>query len=90
MVISDRDSVVRQLRRSLLALAGVILVGTIGYFLLGFSPLDSVYQTITTVTTIGFQEVQPFGTAEKVFTILFVLVGVGVVLYTLTRRCSAC
>ncbi len=84
MATSDRDAVARQLRRSLLALVGVILVGTVGYFLLGFSPLDSVYQTITTVTTIGFREVQPFGTAEKVFTILFVLVGVGVVLYTLS------
>ena len=62
----------------------MILVGTVGYFLLGFSPLDAVYQTVTTVTTIGFREVQPFGTAEKVFTILFVLVGVGVVLYTLS------
>jgi voltage-gated potassium channel len=81
---SDRDAISRQLRRSLLALACVILVGTVGYFLLGFSPLDAVYQTITTVTTIGFREVQPFGTAEKMFTILFVLVGVGVVLYTLS------
>jgi voltage-gated potassium channel len=81
---SDHDAVSRQLRRSLLALVCVILVGTVGYFLLGFSPLDAVYQTITTVTTIGFREVQPFGTAEKMFTILFVLVGVGVVLYTLS------
>ncbi|HYO19266.1 MAG TPA: TrkA family potassium uptake protein [Dermatophilaceae bacterium] len=84
MATSDRDVVVRRLRRSLLALSAVILVGTVGYFLLGFSPLDAVYQTVTTVTTIGFREVQPFGTAEKVFTILFVLVGVGVVLYTLS------
>ena len=84
MATSDRDAVARQLRRSLLALTAVILVGTVGYFLLGFSPLDAVYQTVTTVTTIGFREVQPFGTAEKVFTILFVLVGVGVVLYTLS------
>jgi voltage-gated potassium channel len=81
---SDQTAVLEQLRRSLLALLGVIVVGTVGYLLLGFSPLDAVYQTVTTVTTIGFREVQPFGTAEKVFTILFVLVGVGVVLYTLS------
>jgi voltage-gated potassium channel len=33
---------------------------------------------------VGFQEVVPFGTAEKIFTIVLVLIGVGVVLYTLT------
>ncbi len=84
MAGSERDAVSRRLRRSLLALAAVILVGTLGYGLLGFSLLDAAYQTVTTVTTIGFREVQPFGTAEKVFTMVFVLVGVGVVLYTLT------
>jgi voltage-gated potassium channel len=73
----------RQLRRSLLALAGVIVIGTTGYYILGFSLLNSVYQTVTTVTTVGFREVEPFGTAEKLFTVAFVLVGVGVVLYTL-------
>jgi voltage-gated potassium channel len=80
----EQDHVARQLSRSLLALAAVILVGTVGYFLLGFSPWDAIYQTVATVTTIGFREVQPFGDAEKVITILFVLVGVGVVLYTLS------
>jgi voltage-gated potassium channel len=84
VALSDREVAARKLRRSLIALAGVIVIGTIGYFLLGFSPLDAAYQTVTTVTTIGFREVMPFGTSEKVFTMLFVLVGVGVVLYTLT------
>ena len=84
MALSDQEAVSRQLRRSVGALLGVIAVGTIGYLVLGFSPLDALYQTVTTVTTIGFREVIPFGTAEKVFTIFFVLVGVGVVLYTLT------
>jgi voltage-gated potassium channel len=36
------------------------------------------------VTTIGFREVQEFGVAEKVFTIGIALLGVGVVLYTLS------
>jgi voltage-gated potassium channel len=65
-------------------MALVIAVGTVGYLVLGFSPLDAVYQTVTTVTTVGFREVMPFGAAEKIFTMLLVLVGVGVVLYGLT------
>lgn len=75
----------RQLVRSLTAMAAVIAFGVIGYTLLGFPLLDAVYQTATTMTTVGFKEVvEPFGTSEKIFTIIFVFVGVGVVLYTLT------
>lgn len=83
-VAPDRDAVARQLRRSLLALLAVLVAGSGGYWMLGFTPLDAVYQAVTTVTTVGFREVVPFGPAEKAFTIVFVLVGVGVVLYTLT------
>jgi voltage-gated potassium channel len=83
-VTREQQEVNRRLRRSLLALAVVVAAGTVGYMLLGFSPLDAAYQTVTTVTTIGFREVEPFGRAEKLFTMAFVFVGVGVVLYTLT------
>jgi voltage-gated potassium channel len=72
------------LRRSLLAVFAVLVVGTCGYALLGFSLLDAAYQAVTTVTTVGFREVEPFGTPEKLFTIVLILIGVGVVLYSLT------
>lgn len=85
----DTKSITRQLVQSVVALLGVLLVGTVGYIILGFDPLDAAYQTVTTVTTVGFREVvEPFGTAEKVFTMILVLVGVGVVLYTLTALLS--
>lgn len=81
----ERLPVGRQVRRALLGLFSVLAFGVFGYMLLGFSFLDAAYQSATTMTTVGFKEVvEPFGTAEKVFTIFFVLVGVGVVLYTLT------
>lgn len=80
-----RVPLAKQLRRSVGALATVLIVGVVGYMLLGFSLLDALYQAATTMTTVGFKEVvEPFGTAEKVFTIFFVLIGVGVVFYTLT------
>jgi voltage-gated potassium channel len=63
---------------------GVVLtVGTAGYMLLGFRFLDALYQTVTTVTTVGFREVEPLGPAGQVFTILLILVGVGTALYAL-------
>jgi len=45
--------------------------------------LDALYQTVTTVTTVGFREVQPLTSGAKVFTIILILVGVGTALYTL-------
>lgn len=71
-------------RLALAMLGGVVLAGTIGYWLLGFSLLDAIYQTVTTITTVGFREVEVFGTAEKWFTIAVILFGVGTVLYTFT------
>ncbi len=44
--------------------------------------LDAVYQTVTTVATVGFREVRPLDDAGKVFTIILILVGVGTALYT--------
>ena len=69
-----------RLPRIRLALAGfgvVLVVGTLGYLALGFGLLDAIYQTVTTVTTVGFREVEPLSPAGQVFTIVLILVGVG-------------
>jgi voltage-gated potassium channel len=75
---------VRRIRSGLIALGVVLVFGTVGYLLLGFSFLDAVYQTVTTVTTVGFREVKPLTTTGKVFTIVLILVGVGTALYALS------
>jgi len=74
----------RQLRFGLAALVGVLVAGTAGYVAFGFSLLDAVYQTVTTVSTVGFREVQPLSTGGRIFTIVLILVGVGTALYTFT------
>jgi voltage-gated potassium channel len=74
-------------RRFVVALSAVAFVnvmGTVGYLLFGFGLLDAMYQTITTVTTVGFRELQEFGTGEKIFTIILILLGVSTSLYALT------
>ncbi len=50
----------------------------------GFSFLDALYQTITTATTAGFGEINPLGSAGRVFTIVIIILGVIVILYVLT------
>ena len=44
----------RRIQLALLAVLGVVVAGSIGYVVLGFSLLDAVYQTVTTITTVGF------------------------------------
>lgn len=73
----------RRIRIALIAFGLVLVGGTIGYVVLGFGFLDAAYQTVTTVTTVGFREVNEFTAAGKVFTIVLVLIGVGTALYTL-------
>ena len=65
-------------------LAGVTVFGTVGFIVAGFTVLDALYQTITTITTVGFSELVPFGTGLKIFTIVLIVIGVSVVLYTFT------
>jgi voltage-gated potassium channel len=69
-------------RIGLIALALVLAAGTAGYLALGFDFLDSLYQTVTTVTTVGFTSHRPLGAGGKVFTIVLILVGVGTALFT--------
>jgi voltage-gated potassium channel len=71
----------RRLGGALLALGLVILAGTVGYLLLGFAPLDALYQTVTTVSTVGFREVEPLDGVGQVFTITLILAGVGSAFY---------
>ena len=68
---------------ALTALAAVIIVGTTGYVLLGFTVLDAAYQTVTTVSTVGFREIEPLSGAGQVFTMALILLGVGATLYAL-------
>lgn len=71
----------RRIRRALLALIVVIVLGTVGYMALGFTLLEALYQTVTTVTTVGFREVRPLAGVGEWFTIALILVGVGTALY---------
>lgn len=77
----ERVSPVRRIRVGLAGLLLVLLGGTVGYLALGFGPLDAVYQTVMTVTTVGFREIHPLSRAGEVFTIVLILVGVGTALY---------
>ena len=71
-----------RLRYGVVGLVGALVVGTVGFMAFGYSLIDAVFQTVITVSTVGFGEVRPFGSGQKWFTIFLILVGVGVAAYT--------
>src|SRR5215213_11173039 len=69
----------------LLAVLAALAFGTLTFHLLeGWSILDSLYVTAQTVTTVGFGDITPRTALGRVFATLFMIVGVGIVLYALT------
>jgi voltage-gated potassium channel len=74
-----------RIRIVLLAVLAAIALGTLTFHLLeGWSILDSLYVTVQTVTTVGFGDIAPRTALGRAFATLFMIVGVGVVLYALT------
>lgn len=69
-----------------LALIGfIVFFGTTGYIVIeGWSFLDSLYMTITTLTTVGYREIRELSDAGRWFTITLIIGGVGTMLYALS------
>ena len=74
----------RRITTALIGLVAVTILGTVGYLVLGFTFLEALYQTVTTVATVGFREVRPLTPAGQIFTIVLIFLGVGTVLYNLS------
>ena len=83
-IVSDPES------RGLGVLAlGLIAVGAAYYRAVeDFSWVDSFYFAIVTLTTVGYGDVVPVTTSGKVFTMFYLLIGVGVLVgfVTITAR----
>ncbi|HVN97053.1 MAG TPA: potassium channel protein [Syntrophorhabdaceae bacterium] len=79
----------RKLLNIIVIVIAVILIGTIGFKIIGGkdkSILDALYMTAITITTVGYGDVigiddKPFG---KIFTIIFVFIGAGTIAYVFT------
>ncbi|MBD3333780.1 potassium channel protein, partial [candidate division GN15 bacterium] len=64
----DYLSPMQKLRLTLLVLALVIGIGTVGFVILeDMNPLDALYMTIITLSTVGFREVIELDEKGKVF-----------------------
>jgi voltage-gated potassium channel len=71
-------------------LAAIVVIGTVGYWFIGdrqYSFVDTLYMTVITITTVGFEEVvnlsgNPTG---RIFTIFIAVSGIGIMAYIVTN-----
>jgi voltage-gated potassium channel len=61
----------------------VIAFGTVGYHVIeGWPALDCFYMTMITLTTIGFGEIYPLSPEGRIFTVVIIFLGFGIVGYS--------
>ena len=71
-------------------LIAIILIGTVGYWFIGgrqYSFVDTLYMTVITITTIGFEEVIDLSgnVGGRIFTMFIAVSGIGVMAYIITN-----
>ena len=75
----------RRLGVAVAVLAALTLAGALGYVLVeGWTFFDALFMTVTTLTTVGYQEVHPLSDRGRAFTMLLIVAGVGVTIYLIT------
>jgi voltage-gated potassium channel len=62
----------------------IVVIGSVGYSLLGFTTSEAIYQTIITIATVGFEEVHPLNTTGMWFTSALVIFSIGIFAYAVT------
>ena len=68
----------KEFRALFLWVLGIIALGTWFYARVeGWTPLDALYFTVTTLTTVGYGDFAPRTPAGKLFTIFYIVVGIG-------------
>jgi len=71
-------------------LLAIVLIGTVGYWFIGgrqYSFVDTLYMTVITITTIGFEEVIDLSgnVGGRIFTIFIAISGIGIMAYIVTN-----
>ena len=81
---------VPRFRAALLLAAILLLSGTVFYrHVEGWSWIDALYFSVTTVSTVGYGDLAPRTDLGKIFTVIYIFVGVGVFVLLFTQFAKA-
>ena len=62
------------------AAAAVVAVGSVVYMLLeGWTPIQAAYFCVVTLATVGFGDLHPTTELAQLFTIFYIIVGIGII-----------
>jgi len=76
--------------KAIFFLLSVMAVGVVGYMILsGFNFIDAVYMTVITISTVGYRELHPMNTEEKIFTIFLILTSISLFGYAVSAFTEA-
>ncbi len=77
----------RDFERLGLAAVSLLAIGTVAYhWFEGWSWVDSLYFSAVTLTTVGYGDLSPTTDAAKLFTVLYIVSGVTVIVTYLNAR----
>lgn len=72
----------RRLRIAATVFVGVVMTGFVGYMLIeGVGPIDALYMTVITISTVGYGEIIELSSGGRLFTIFLIVSGVSTVSY---------
>jgi voltage-gated potassium channel len=76
--------------KALFFLLTILSIGVVGYMTLSdFDFIDALYMTVITISTVGFRELHPMNTEEKVFTIFLILTSLSLFGYAVSSFTEA-
>ncbi len=85
----DRNKILLKIFKIVIVISFIVFLGSLGYYFIeDYSVLDAIYMTVITLTTTGFGEVVPLTANGKIFTMGLLLVGMGIVTFSISSIIS--
>ncbi len=78
----------RRSKQIIIWIIGLVGIATLGFYIIGgeeWSLLDSLFMTLITLATVGFQEVHPLTEAGRIWTIIIIVFGVTSFAYLISQ-----
>ena len=74
----------RKIAQYTMLLVALLVLGSLGFvWVEGWNFFDALYMTVTTLTTVGYGEIHPLDEVGRIYNMLLILAGMGVLFYIL-------